>query len=145
MIQSLKLTSVIRKDKNGNPFTVKTQNGVVEKLLIKTAEYGDKLLSGFANRENADWKDGQVIEVEITKKPGKDKNGNVVEYLNFSKPDKFAEVTKAIMNLNVRMTKLEERVKLLEARPDGIPVIQETDDINAELAGTPPDDSELPF
>lgn len=53
---------------NGRPFT---------SLRIKTAEHGDKILSGFENPQNKDWKVGDTVEIDV------EQNG---EYWNFSTP-----------------------------------------------------------
>lgn len=66
------------KDKNGNPFISK--KGIAyKKMSIKTKEYGDKYLSGFCNKQNENWKSGDVVEILVTE------NG---QYLNFEVPKK---------------------------------------------------------
>ena len=68
------ITAVSRKQRTsartGKPFT---------SLGLKTQEHGEKWLSGFGNVDNADWKAGDTVEVEIEEKNG---------YLNFSTPKK---------------------------------------------------------
>ena len=53
-------------------------------LGLKTTEYGDKWLSGFAGDENSHWQEGDVVDIEITQKD---------EYLNF-KTNKVNQVSK---------------------------------------------------
>ncbi len=57
-------------------------------LVLKTTEYGDKWLSGFAGDENNHWQVGDVVDVEITQKD---------EYLNF-KTNKVNQVSKGEAN-----------------------------------------------
>jgi hypothetical protein len=54
--------------RTGKPFTSRG---------IKTAEHGEKWLSGFAGKDNASWKVGDTVEIEVEQKG---------EYLNFSTP-----------------------------------------------------------
>lgn len=66
------------KDKEGNE--LKSKKGVpYTRMSIKANEYGDKWISGFQNKDNKDWKEGDTVEVEIKE------NG---EYLNFETPKK---------------------------------------------------------
>jgi len=54
--------------RTGKPFTSRG---------ILTNEYGEKWLSGFAGKENAHWKEGDTVEVNVEQKG---------EYLNFTVP-----------------------------------------------------------
>lgn len=60
--------------KTGKPFT---------SLSIKTKEHGDQFLSGFGNKDNAHWSEGQQVEIEVTEV---EKDGK--KYLNFVTPKK---------------------------------------------------------
>lgn len=76
----LTLTKVYttNKDKEGNE--LKSKKGIpYTRMSIKAQEYGDKWISGFQNKDNKDWKEGDTVEVEIKE------NG---EYLNFETPKK---------------------------------------------------------
>ncbi len=69
----LHLTYVGRFEKTskaGKPYT---------SMSLKANEYGDKYISGFGGKENAHWKAGDSIEVDVEQKG---------EYLNFSMPKK---------------------------------------------------------
>ena len=46
-------------------------------LSIKTNEHGEKWLSGFGNKDNQNWAEGDTVEIEVEQKG---------EYLNFSTP-----------------------------------------------------------
>jgi hypothetical protein len=124
------------KTQDGRPYT---------RLNIKTSEYGDKWLSGFGDPWNATWKEGDVVDVEITKKPGKDKEGNVVEYVNFSRPDPMSEITKAVMGITKDIIDLKRRVATLEAKPATIvrsggidfPIIQDREPVGFDESGAP--------
>jgi len=64
------------KDKEGNE--LKSKKGFpYTRMSIKTEEHGDKWVSGFENKDNKDWKEGDTVEVELKE------NG---EYLNFETP-----------------------------------------------------------
>lgn len=120
----LHITRVFRsdKDKNGNALVNKDGNPY-EKLAIKCREYGDKWVSGFSGKWNAHWKEGDVVTAEVVP------NG---DYLNLKRPDPFADMSKAIMDLNVRVGKLDARIKLLEGGrvpDDDIPVVAENPNI----------------
>ena len=87
------ITKIYRstQDKNGKPLTTKDGRNY-ERVSIKTREHGEKWISGFGNAGNANWREGDTVEVFIEEKG---------EYLNFKQPDKLAL--------------LEERVNKLEA------------------------------
>lgn len=95
-----------RTSKNtGKPFT---------SLSIKAKEYGDKFISGFGNKTNASWKEGDVVEVAaVTEKPGRNKNGENVVYLNFEMPKSpsadpliFGKMVIDLGNLNRKLDKI---------------------------------------
>ncbi len=75
-------------------------------LSIKAREYNDKYLSGFGNKENASWKEGDEVEVADVKEV--EKEGKT--YLNFemakSAPVGSQEVLTGISELNNRMLKM---------------------------------------
>lgn len=58
-----------RTSKAGKPFT---------SLSIKTTQYGERYLSGFGNKANENWKEGDEVEVAEVVQKG--------EYLNFEMP-----------------------------------------------------------
>lgn len=139
-MEKLTLTGVFRNDrtsKDGKPYV---------SISIKTSQYGDRYLSGFGAPWNAQWKAGDEVEVDITKKAGKDKNGKDVEYLNFTKPNPMVDFAKTIMSLTVRVGKIEEQLKAL-SRPTPAqmqsPPEEELETINADLAGM--ENPDLPF
>jgi len=74
------LTSVARytTKKDGSPL-VTSKGRPYTSVRIKTADYGDKIISGFGNADNANWKAGDTVDIEV--KP----NG---DYLNFEMPKK---------------------------------------------------------
>lgn len=64
------------KDKEGNE--LKSKKGFpYTRMSIKTEEHGDKWVSGFENKDNKDWKEGDTVEIEVKE------NG---QYLNFETP-----------------------------------------------------------
>lgn len=78
-----KLTFVGRYDKkkDGTPLVSKAGKPYTS-VRIKTEKHGDQYLSGFGNKDNADWKVGDEVEIEVEQKG---------EYLNFTTPKKVAQ------------------------------------------------------
>ncbi len=88
------LTAVSRNDrtaKNGKKYI---------SIGFKCTEYGDRWINGFGSKDNADWKEGDEVKVEIFEKDGKDGK----KYLNFSIPDLTAETL-------IRLEALERTVE----------------------------------
>lgn len=95
-MQKYTITKIYKtnKDKQGNQLMA---NGrPYTRMSVKVAEYGDKWVSGFENKQNRDWKEGQVVEMII------EQNG---EYLNFSLP-KDAGTSQLNDKLELVLTKL---------------------------------------
>ena len=113
---------------NGKPYT---------SVKIKTQEYGDKQLSGFGDVWNAEWKDGQQIEVDVEQKG---------EYLNFKKVN-------PVKKLEERVVKLEAAVFKTTPAPAKAPVKEvanvfktpEIPIINVEDDRPPVNEADLPF
>lgn len=118
------ITKITRqdKDKKGNPYMTKATpnkpSRPYTRVGLKTQEHGDKWLSGFENRTNANWKEGDSVEIEVEQKG---------EYLNFRNLSETEMIWKELANLKNRVGKLEG-----DQRRD--------DEQNNE-----PDDSDLPF
>lgn len=89
----VRLTTVYRTktDKKGNLLTSKKSGKPYERVSIKTVEHGDKWLSGFGGQWNADWAEGDEVDI-VVKEAG--------QYLNFER-------------LNP-LDALESRIKALE-------------------------------
>jgi hypothetical protein len=91
----VEITKIFRtlKDKQGGQ--LKTKDGrAYERVSIKTKEYGDKYISGFGNKWNETWKEGDIVDIDIKQKG---------EYLNFFKIDPIDELT-------ARVKALEDKV-----------------------------------
>src|SRR3990167_21920 len=94
--KKVKLTQVNRytTNKEGSPLINK--NGKpYSSIRIKCEEYGDKLLSGFGNKDNANWNAGDEVEIMVEQKG---------EYLNFSTPkkeDKLEEILNQLAGLKL--------------------------------------------
>lgn len=77
MAEKVTITKIFTKDeispRTNKPYT---------KMSIKTTEYGDRWISGFKNKGNAHWKEGDSVEIILEKKAS---NGK--EYLNYSLPN----------------------------------------------------------
>jgi hypothetical protein len=98
-MQQIVLTQVYRndKDKNGNPLISK-QGKPYTKIAVKAKEFGDKYLSGFGNRENANWKPGDKVWVKVVE------NG---QYLNLEMPSELDIVSMALKNIEKKLDRLE--------------------------------------
>lgn len=111
----IKLTQVSRENKvsatSGKPYV---------RMLIKCQEHGDKLLSGFGGQDNAHWKAGDEVEVDIEEI---EKNGT--KYLNFKtlkKGDKADEKLEMILNRIVGLQlRVETVIALLSPKTDPYP------------------------
>ena len=92
-MQKYKLQKIARFTTNKDGEALKTKDGrPYTSVTIKVAEHGDKWISGFGNAVNANWRDGDEVELIITPKG---------EYLNFSMPkaeDKQNELSEKILN-----------------------------------------------
>lgn len=102
--------------KNGKPYT---------RMAIKTQEHGEKWLSGFQNAYNANWKEGDTVDLEIDEvfRDGK-------AYLN------FRSLTKIDL-LEARIVKIEEAIRRLEKEDVEIPLVESEKEM--------PDLSDIPF
>lgn len=142
MIKKLTLTDIIRltKDKEGNQ--LKTKDGKpYTRVLIKTQEYGDKQLSGFANKANDNWKAGDEVSLDITEVKKDDK-----VYLNFAPVNMQERMMEMIQDLNRRVRKLELDAVKGYHYPEMKDEHKSLDEINAELESLneePPE--EIPF
>lgn len=114
----LTLTRVFTTDKNkdGTPLMSKAGKPYT-KMSIKAKEYGDKWISGFKNKQNEGWKDGDIVEAIIKE------NG---EYLNFELPKKDDVVTGEIgkihnllTGMNLVLLQIAEKVGINTYSPDG--------------------------
>lgn len=109
MEKQVTIKAVSRREKtssSGKPFT---------SVGLKTVEYGDKWLSGFGNKDNASWKEGDKVTILVEQKG---------EYLNFTMPNSKAGQEAAqqelkrtvfnqhneIQNLTARIVKIEKQL-----------------------------------
>ena len=104
-METLKINKIFRADKDKSGKALMTSDGrPYQRLAFKTGEYGDAWISGFGNKFNANWKEGDEVDVNVEKitKDGK-------EYLNFSTPSVWDSIRE-----------LERRVSILEGQGVGI-------------------------
>ena len=102
--KKLTLTKIHRsnKDKDGKELIGKSGRPYT-RVGIKTMQYGEKWLSGFENRQNANWREGDTVELVVEEKG---------EYLNF----RTVSVEERLEELEGRVSKLEGH-KVDEAEP----------------------------
>lgn len=103
--QKVKLTRIYtsNKDKSGNPLMSKAGKPYT-RMSIKTEQYGDKWISGFQNASNKNWKDGDEVEVIISKKG---------EYLNFETPKQEDKVIMMLSQVLTMLGGIELKFELL--------------------------------
>lgn len=91
------------KDKQGNP--LKSKKGYpYTRMSIKCAEHGDNWISGFKNKDNENWKEGDTVEIVITE------NG---EYLNFEVPEVKEVASGQMDKILIELRFIREGVKRL--------------------------------
>lgn len=105
----VEITKVARytTNKTGEPL-VNKQGRPYTSIRIQTKEHGEKWVSGFGNKENASWKEGDSVEIDITP------NG---EYLNFSMPKRID---------NEQLEKIFQNTEFILNRLTGIKLLLET-------------------
>lgn len=137
-MQKITLTRVYvsDKDKNGIPFVGKTTGKPYKKLALKATEYGDKWLSGFQNKDNENWKEGDVVDVIIKQ------NG---EYLNFETPKAEDKLASRISALEVQVMNLTNSVAKLQGGKSPAMATEPTDADIAEEFSRPPSETQPPF
>ncbi len=96
-MQTVTLTHVSRTERtakgSGKPYT---------SLGIKTTEYGATWLSGFGNKDNAHWKEGDKVDIIIT---DRETDGKI--YKNFETPKKEDLANAEIEKLKNELTTLK--------------------------------------
>ena len=88
IVKIMKLSRSDKVSSKGNAYT---------SVGLLTTQYPNKWINGFGNKENAIWKAGDEVEIEVITKG---------QYLNFEMPKKESEIEK-------RVKKLEEQVAML--------------------------------
>lgn len=119
------ITQVSRKErtaKSGKPYT---------SLGLKTNEHGDKWLSGFGNKDNADWKAGDTVEIDVEQKG---------EYLNFSTPKSAAPTGFAVGTSEIKNLLTLQIIPQLEAIKKDITILAERQSLLLQRNGVKTDD-----
>ena len=114
--------------KSGKPYT---------SLSIKTNQYGDKYLSGFGNDENASWKVGDEVEIDVATKTT-DKG----EFLNFTVP-KIIQRSSDTSKIEVAMGFLHQDIKVMREQMNRVMKkldIQNTAEKNEAMRNAEPKD-----
>lgn len=113
------------KDKQGNPLTANGRPYV--RMSIKTAEHGEKWLSGFEGSGNKFWKEGDKVSMIVEQKG---------EYLNFSLPKGDKIDAQKIELVLLKLDKIALGIELLNdaiiyKRKPEVPT-QEEEEINPD-------------
>lgn len=132
---TLNLTYVDRKERisarTNKPYT---------SISIKCKEYGDNFLSGFGNKDNAGWREGdtvEVLEVKTVEKEGK-------TYYNFEMPkaskaddstviDLLTEQNNKLMSIIFSLATIETIVNEIKNPVHKAPYPEMTEENNANL------------
>jgi hypothetical protein len=96
----VQITKIVRKtvDKDNKPLV--TRDGrPYTRVAIQTKEHGAKYLSGFENFTNKNWKEGDLVEIEVEEKG---------EYLNFKNLSQTDKLWNAYNDLLKRVVKMEQ-------------------------------------
>ena len=102
----LTLTKLFSKEqiskKTNKPFT---------SLSIKTKEHGDRFLSGFGSKETQGWREGDVIELDVTESDKLDKLGK--PYLNWKLPNREDKVIERFSKIEFSLAKHDSQIREL--------------------------------
>jgi hypothetical protein len=130
------ITRTPRTSKDGKPFT---------SVSIKAKEYGEKFLSGFGNKSNEGWTVGQEVEVAtVVEKPGTNKQGQPVVYLNFEMPKtqngsndpRIAEILQGVKFLVLANETLNKKLDAIGNHLSGKSLIKQPVQVSAKVSGT---------
>lgn len=138
-MQKVKITKIFTKQETsrstGKPYT---------RYGFKCNEYGDVWVSGFGSKENANWKEGDVVEVIIEKKP----NPKGGEFINFSLPKAANIAAEGLNEVLNKLTKMNLTLEIIKeaVAPAKPPRRQTTEDRNEnypEEYGIPDEDKDI--
>lgn len=105
-MQKVIITKIYKTDKDKQGNLLKSKEGKpYTRMSIKTEQYGDKWISGFENKDNSSWKEGDEVEVLIKE------NG---EYLNFETPKKDDKVNDKLELILTKLGKLQFTIDSME-------------------------------
>jgi len=104
-METLKITRITRftEDREGNPL-ITSKGKPYTRVLINTDKYEGQNISGFGNKMNQNWKEGDTIEVLVEKKG---------QWLNF-KTQLPTVSPQALDDLKVKIENIESRLSKLE-------------------------------
>src|SRR3990167_3671552 len=127
------------KDKEGKPLMTKGSTDrpsrPYTRLAIKTKEHGDKWLSGFENRETANWKEGDIVDIEITP------NGQYLNFKTLSQEDKmWKEINRQAGEIHNLKKQMADILRNFGQVPD-----EEVGKVNEELDEASELEKSLPF
>ena len=125
------------KDKEGKAYVTKDGRPYT-RLGLQTKEHGTKWLSGFDNYTTKNWKEGDTVDVEVTKVSGKDGK----EYLNFKMVSENDKLWKMCAYLQQQINDLKKGMADVR-RNFGEAPDEEVDKANEELGEI--DKDLLPF
>ena len=118
-----KLTDIkqITTDRAGVP--LRTRDGrPYTRLLIKTEEHANQWISGFQNKQNYNWKVGDLVNIEIQEVQ---KDGQT--YLNFRTQDRIDLLEARIATLEIQIRNLmgSQEAKKEKEQPEELPPLDE--------------------
>jgi len=110
-MEKVKITWIKREEKvsqrTNKPFT---------SLSIKTDKHGERYLSSFGSKDNADWNVGDEVEISVTEKVSGGKS-----YLNFETPKKsvleVSSVNHKLESILIKLGKIEYKLGIMPMTP----------------------------
>lgn len=133
-MQKVIITKIYKTDKDKQGNQLKSKEGKpYTRMSIKTEQYGDKWISGFENKDNSSWKEGDEVEVLIKE------NG---EYLNFETPKKDDKVNDKLELILTKLGKLQFTVEQICELLDGEKEEERLSKITVDQDGN---HSDIPF
>lgn len=135
----LTITKIFKKERTsartGKPYI---------SLSIQTKEYGSRYLSGFGSKETDKWKEGDVVELDVTESEKTDKDNK--PYLNWKlveKPDEVAQLAFSVAKHDMQIKEIQSFLRSMfpnkmGVKKDDYPQYTgqpnfDVDEVNAEL------------
>ena len=101
-MEKFKITKITRYTTDKDANTLKTKDGRdYTRVNIQVVQHGATWMSGFGSNTNANWKEGDEVELIIDTKKVGDK-----EYLNFKEPKKLDAVDEKLEKILNKLTQM---------------------------------------
>ncbi len=109
-MEKIKLTKIYTTDKDKQGNALKSKKGYpYTRMSIKAEQYGEVWISGFQNEGNKNWREGDEVEVKITKSKGSDGK----EYTNFEVPKAEEKINDTVAQLIIKMDAINAKLNAI--------------------------------